>query len=69
MLDLIDLLYCRLIVCELFYFSEQHIQANAEVGGDEVPDELGPAGFGGVAGRVRKERRGFHGDSEIHSTR
>lgn len=52
-----------------FFFSEQHIQANTEVGGDEVPDELGPAGFGGVAGRVRKERRGLHGDSEIHSTR
>lgn len=38
-----------------FYFSEQHIQANAEVGGDEIPDELGPAGFGGMAGRVSKE--------------
>lgn len=39
----------------IFYFSEQHIQANAEVGGDEIPDELGPASFGGMAGRVSKE--------------
>lgn len=31
---------------------EQHIQTNPEVGGDEIPDELGPTSFGGLAGRV-----------------
>lgn len=50
-----NLLYCRLIFMKKFYFSEQHIQANTEVGGDEIPDELGSAGFGGMAGRVSKE--------------
>lgn len=67
---------CKQICCtadwflwKKFYFSEQHIQANTEVGGDEIPDELGPAGFGGMAGRVSKEGWGLHGHSEIHSTR
>lgn len=36
----------------VFFPLEQHIQTNPEVGGDEVPDELGPASFGGLAGGV-----------------
>jgi len=48
---------------------EQHLQADPEARGDEVSDELGPAGPGGVARGVGQEGRGRHGHRQVLQTR
>lgn len=56
--------------CLCLHFSaEQHFPSNPAPGGDEISDELGSTGLGGVAGGVGQEGRGFHDSSEILKTR
>lgn len=48
--------------------AEQQVSAAAEVRGDEVTDELGPAGAAGLARGVCSQGRGCYDHSEIFQT-